>query len=271
MPCPRTLGTIDGMAEPKKSRLLNTSTIVIGYAMSRLDARYLQAFNHSSWREAFAHASDRLSVAPASFKNLRDEFDPVHGNARRGWHARPLRKSRQRVIGELCETSDDALLELVSRIFAHDREALAEAVKPLARPLRVVHNVADRLLTGRLAEQFFLENSHAISGIERSEIIDRRNDACGFDFGTQRDAGLAIEVKGIKTLRGTILFTDREWSEARLRSIAYWLVVVGNLTRGPVARLIRDPRASLTASCRYQRTVSAQWTATVDVAELRTA
>lgn len=254
------------MPERKKSRLLNTSTIVIGYAMSRLDDAYLRAFGHPSWREAFTQAGQRLSVTPASFKNLRDEFDPLHGNARRGWHNRPLRKSRQRVLAELCETSDDALLELVSRILAHDREALAQAVTPLARPQRLVHNVADRLLTGRLAEQYFLDNSHSIAGIARAEIIDRRHDACGFDFGAQRDAALAIEVKGMKTSRGTILFTDREWSEARLRAAAYWLVVVGNLTRAPVAKLIRDPRASLSATCRYQRTVSAQWTTTVDVA-----
>src|SRR5581483_8368906 len=130
-----------------------------GYAMSRLDVRYLRSFGHRSWRAAFSHAGECLSVAPTSFKNLRDEFDPFHGNPRRGWHGRPLRPSRVRVLAELCDTSDEALLQLVARIFVHDREVLVEAVKPLAKRRPVVHNVAERLLTGRRAEQFFIENS----------------------------------------------------------------------------------------------------------------
>ncbi len=91
------------MGRHTTNRVLETSVIVVGYAMSRLDRQYLRAFGHRSWKAAFADAGAGLAVAPSSLKNLRDEFDPVHGNSRRGWHARPLRKSRQRVLAELCE------------------------------------------------------------------------------------------------------------------------------------------------------------------------
>src|SRR5438552_358595 len=99
----------------QKTRL-ETEAIVVGYAMSRLDKRYLAARECSTWRDAYSQAASALSESPASFKNLRDEFDPVHANPRAGWHHRPLRKNRQRVLDELREISEEALLELVDRI-----------------------------------------------------------------------------------------------------------------------------------------------------------
>lgn len=53
-----------------------------------------------------------------------------------------------------------------------------------------------------------------------------------------------LEVKGIKQMRGGVMFTDREWSEATARRSDYWLIVVGNLEANPIARLIPDPTAA---------------------------
>lgn len=254
------------MAQPLRQRLLDTSSIVVGYSMSRLDDAYLTAFDHRSWNDAFEHAGKTLQVAPASLKNLRDEFDPIHPNGRRGWHKRPLRKSRQRVLAELCEVSDAALIELVGRVLRHDREVVNEAIIPLARPQRVVTNAAERLLTGRRAEEFFVENSESLVGVPKSQLLDRRNDGCGYDFGLVDEAEKAIEIKGIKGFAGSLLFTDREWREASRRRACYLVVVVGNLDADPVGKVFADPMASLPATCRYKQTVSAQWVATARLA-----
>lgn len=254
------------MAKHYSTRLLETSAITIGYAMSRLDARYLRARKCTSWRQAFQQAATALDAPPASFKNLRDEFDPVHGNMRRGWHGRPLRKSRQRVLSQLCDVSDAALVELVDRILAKDPDALEDAVAVLATPTRAFANVAERLLTGRRAEEYFLKNCKNIINVVRSSIQDHRNAACGFDFGIRGRERVAVEVKGIKASRGDVLFTDREWTEATSRRDDYWLVVVGNIETSPVARAIRDPVATLDATCRYQTSIAASWRANVAVA-----
>ena len=251
---------------PRRKSLLETSALVVGYAMSRLDVDYLEARRLKSWKEAFADAGSLLNVAPASIKNLRDEFDPVHGNPRRGWVDRPMRPDRQRVLGELCDVSDVALLEMVNRILAGDPEAEQEVVLPLSQPSSRIYNVAERLRTGRLAEEFFLKYSMRIAEIAPSLILDHRALARGYDFGViERDA-IAIEVKGLKQKRGGITFTDREWSEARTRRENFWLVVVGSIETDPVACLIKDPAARLKASCQYQTTISASWKATVTVA-----
>ena len=116
------------MPPESRRKRLEIETVIVGYAMSRLDDRYLGARDCRSWQVAFKEAADALTVLGSSIKNLRDEFDPVHGNRRRGWHHRPLRSDRHRVLDELKDVSNEALLELVSRILDGDHEAVAEAV-----------------------------------------------------------------------------------------------------------------------------------------------
>jgi hypothetical protein len=252
------------MENPGRTRL-ETKALVIGYAMSRLDDAYLAARKCSTWRDAFAEAATSLDEPPASFKNLRDEFDPMHPNPRMGWHRRALRPNRQRVLDELHDVSDDALTELVARILSQDEGSVVEAVDSLAVTTRVAHNVAERLLTGRRAEDFFLANSEALVNVPAAHILDMRNAARGFDFGVMGNEGWAIEVKGLKQLRGDVQFTDREWVEAKRRRENYWMVVVGGLAGAPTARVIRDPYLALTATSTMRTTVTAVWRARVSV------
>lgn len=256
------------MSERDGRTRLETEELVIGYAMSRLDAQYLRARRCTTWQGAYREAANALSSPSTSFKNLRDEFDPVHPNPRLGWHRnrqQPLRQNRQRVLDELQDVSDDALLELVSRILEREEAAIAEAIDSLAVVTKVAHNVAERLLTGRRAEEFFLAHSVSLVGIETSQILDCRQSARGFDFGVFNRPELAIEVKGLKQARGDIQFTDREWTEAKYRQEHYWLAVVGNLATEPVACIIRDPHSALRANCTYRTTVAAVWRSTVNV------
>jgi hypothetical protein len=254
------------MSTSSRKPLLETSALIVGYAMSRMDRAYLHARQLRSWKEAFAEAGRLLNVAPTSIKNLRDEFDPVHGNARAGWRDRPMRANRQHVMGELCDVSDAALLEMIDAILRHDGDAVQDVVTPLSRPAERIHNVAERLRTGRLAEAFFRANCERIAGVSPGLLLDHRELLRGYDFAVQDQAAIAIEVKGIKQLRGGIAFTDREWTEAATRRQDYWLVVVGNVESDPIAKLIADPTTALHVKCQYQSNIAASWRATVVVA-----
>lgn len=129
------------MSETRKRTRLETESIVIGYAMSRLDRAYLTARNCSTWQAAYDEAAKSLAKPPETFNNLRDEFDPVHPNPRQGWHNRTMRDDRQKVLNELQDVSDDALLELVKHILRRDEENIGEAIDSLAVVNRVAHNV----------------------------------------------------------------------------------------------------------------------------------
>ena len=153
------------MPENLQRQRLETGALVVGYVMSHLDTSYLSGRNLTAWPQAFAEASEALGVAASSIRFLRDEFDPVHDNSRQGWYKRPMYPSRLRVIDELQELGNDALLELAHRILQRDDESTNDAIDSLAVANSVAHNVAERLLTGRRAEEFFLERSETIIGV----------------------------------------------------------------------------------------------------------
>jgi Protein NO VEIN, C-terminal len=249
---------------PDSSRKrLETAAIVIGYAMSRLDDQYLKSQGLRTWRTAFDRAAKVLRVRPASLKNVRDEFDPFHDNHRKGWRYRPLRPNRQRVMCDLSHVSDDALLESVNRILDRDKKATKELLDSLTKVEPAIYNVAERLLTGRRAENLFLRNCESWFGIPQSKILDRRDSALGFDFAVEGLPKRAIEIKGLKGHSGTIQFTDHEWSEAKIRQEEYWLVVVGNVATTPLFKVWKDPHRVLSMHCRYQRSVAAVWSSNV--------
>ena len=156
-------------------------------------------------------------------------------------------------------------MELVARILNREEEATVEAIDSLSVVTHIAHNVAERLLTGRRAEEYFLENCNRLVGIARADLLDFRQSARGFDFGVDKRPELAIEIKGMKKMRGGIQFTDREWSEAKYRRGDYWVVIVGNLAAHPVARVIRDPYVAIEVRCSYQKSVTAIWRSTVNV------
>lgn len=256
---------IDIDAALKRTRL-NTEALLLGYAMSRMDSDYLHALGFPTWHAAFNQAGSALSVPPNSIKNLRDEFDPAFANTRVGRVDRPIRPNRQGMIDEMAMVDDAGLVEIVRRILGRDEDAIVEALDALAPAPRIVANVAERLLTGRRAEEYFLTHCKTLTGIEPNDIIDRRQDAAGYDFGVQGHPYLAFEVKGLKAVTGSIQFTDREWTEAERRRQHYALVVVGNLRAHPDARVFADPFGSVPVSRAVQTSVAIVWLGNVTIA-----
>ncbi len=246
------------MSKELGKQRIETQALVVGYAMSRL-TDYVSRRGYDSWEAAYKEASNVLDVKASSFKRLRDEFDPYNDNERRGYWQRPPRPSRQRILDELSGMSELAVYELVRRILGRDQDNINEALDFLATTNRVPMNVAERLLTGRRAEEYFLANSFNIARIRSTQILDRRNDAVGFDFGVVSRQDLAIEVKGMKESTGALLFTDKEWQVAHHCKENYWLVVVGNLASVPIAKLYKNPCSQFLAKCHYQESVCATW------------
>ncbi|HRK20391.1 MAG TPA: DUF3883 domain-containing protein [Fimbriimonadaceae bacterium] len=238
---------------------IDLKSLILGYAMSRLDRGYLVAVGARTWDQAYDMAASKLGTPRNSFKLLRDEFDVYFPNERKGWRNREMHPSRIRLISEFEGVSEPALIELVQRILARDKAAAEPVLDILEAPSKAVANVADRLLTGRQAEEFFMENCEVIIGLPRKEILDSRLAAQGYDFGLKSRPEIAIEVKGMRAAKGQLLFTDREWTVANIRREDYWLVVVGDLEREPRPNLLKDPATKLPAACSYQTSITASW------------
>jgi hypothetical protein len=244
---------------------IKPEAIVVGYVLSRLGPLLFAEFGWKTWDQAFAATSRALDEGHSSIRLLRDEFDPFFDNGRKGWWERPPHASRVAVLREFESVSDAALIETVRRILAHDVAPLREVFDAVSEPAVRVAGVAERLLTGRLAEEHFMKSCKAILDVPPSRLVDMRLSARGYDFEVSSMPGVAIEVKGLKKSRGDVLFTDREWTEARARRGDYWLAVVGCLPDSPRAGVTRDPSSVLTPTFRIVQSSSAQWTVTVAV------
>lgn len=242
-----------------RQRRLTTESLVVGYAMSRLDRRFLSAFAFAKWDAAFDAFGRALAIPPTSVKNLRDEFDPIHANPRKGWRNRPMLPNRARIAEEFESTSDAALIEFVRRILARDGEAIHDAIDLLAPPPGLAAAAAARILTGRRAEAFLLHNCRGILGHDPSHLRDAREDMSGFDFELRVEPSVYVEVKGLQGRVGDILFTDREWKEAGRHRERYWLVVVANALERPFANVVRDPSSQLEVRCIFEQAVRSSW------------
>jgi len=87
--------------------------MISGYYLSRCDERAYQSLGFENKTATHIELARAFGIKPASVRNWRDEFDPVHENPRRGWDKREMAPSRVRVVEALGDVSDDDLLQLL--------------------------------------------------------------------------------------------------------------------------------------------------------------
>ncbi|MCW5943894.1 MAG: hypothetical protein KIS66_16815 [Fimbriimonadaceae bacterium] len=248
---------------------IGPAALLIGYAMSRLDARSLVILGCRTWDEAFEKAGGLLGERPKSIKALRDEFDPFFDNARRGWSGRAARRPLVALMHEMEGVSDAALESLVQDVIEGRGTAVQAVDEAIATPPDRLAHVADRLRTGAFAERVFQEHCLSLVGLPRSELVDTRNEACGYDFRNQ-SGSLMYEIKGLTTVSGNLLFTDLEWRIALASRSRYLLVVVSGIPNTTRAAVLADPTRSLAGRPRAERRFCTSWTSPYREAEFAT-
>ena len=184
--------------------------MICGYFLSRLDGRGYNNLGFGNQRETHARIGELLGVKPASVKNWRDEFDPIHDNGRRGWADREMLPSRVRVVETFKDVTDSELTEIVGVILANPSGYIARHVLSLLDDgLRRVGAEEGgeeepgwrptRAQTGQRAEQLF-EAYHECTGLPACGALrDTRLEGCGYDYSIEMGEAsgpLAVEVKG---------------------------------------------------------------------------
>jgi hypothetical protein len=190
--------------------------ILCGLFLSKFDKDGLGYLGFSAFTEAFNAMGLGIGAKPASIKNYRDEFDPQFPNRRRGWHSRPLREHCRRILEEYKEHGLAELGEIVkeSLLPMSGLESLPEVkrVMDLQSP-GPTPSFANRLITGRAAEQYFREHYARMPEFGDASLTDTTEWGCGFDFkASPRSSGpfVAIEVKGMRCRSGPIQFRDED-------------------------------------------------------------
>ena len=246
-------------------------TLVLAYYLSRFDKKGYQALGFGSWNDAYSGIGLSLNVPPATVKHMRDSFDPYCSPVRKGWHQRPVLRSRVQVMEAYADVSGDALYETARDILHGTADSTEIYTSPIVvagkKDIGIMGDnlaFAARLRTGEAAEEYFKAQYPALPHFAGMELEDTRKLGTGFDF---RVHGLgvirAVEVKGIVGKTGSIAFTDKEWSVAHYLKHDYILALVRSLDTVPALELTIDPVTQIVVTKRSIETVSVYWSAKV--------
>ena len=242
----------------------NVLGMICGYYLSRFDQQAYARLGDGTQSATHKALAETLSVPADSIKNWRDEFDPVHDNARQGWHKRGMYTSRKRVIEAFSDLSEPELYAIVSALLQQpDGKSAGEIVASLAVDrIEADDKTATFALrgpTGINAESAFIDY-HQQTGLPvAGELRDCRHDQCGYDFAIDAPVLVAIEVKGLSGQTGGISLTDKEWRIAQDMGDCYYLAVVRNVGSTPEVSLVQDPASLLDPVMRLYTTVQVSW------------
>jgi hypothetical protein len=239
--------------------------LYVAYYLARFDKEAIQNLGYKNWDSAFLDISEKLKVRKHSVKNWRDEFDPLFCY-RAGWHGRPMAPSRTNVALALENLEEPEIRAIVEEILTGK---ILDYPENLNHLLSIPDNsIRDDISisfvlrgpTGKKAEQFFIEyhrlNSVPIAG----ELIDTRDLGSGYDFEIRSNTEQHfIEVKGIASTHGGILFTNKEWEIAKQKRENYSVCVVSKINESPEIMFINDPVSKLNPRKDLIQTVQIQW------------
>lgn len=219
--------------------------IFVGLFLSRFGQDALDAFEFSGYKQAFNVLGYSLGAQPNSIKNYRDEFDPYFPNGREGWHNRPLRDYCKNIM-TLAENLTFEEFCYVIKLYISNSAISLEDVKRAPSQDHSNHEFsAERLITGKAAEQYFVQNYRNIDLFDGYEICDTTCLGCGFDFKLTKGLNrYYVEVKGLNAKQGDVLLTDKEYNTAQELEDLYCLFVVRNFQDKPCHAYYFNPIAN---------------------------
>lgn len=247
----------------------NALALVVAYYISRFDATAYERLGRNTKKATHKAVGQALDVKASTVKNMRDEFDPLHNNPRKGWHKRELRPSRQKIVEMFGEMDEKGLYDVVRGVLqdpafrdADDvQDIVREVVETDKKPARESASPAARMKTGRMAENYFIDFHAETNRPAPGLLHNTRYHACGYDFEIQDSPDITfVEVKGTADQSGGILFTDKEWRVASRKADAYVVALIRNLADTPDVSFIWNPAASLKPKQRLYTTIRRSWT-----------
>jgi hypothetical protein len=225
----------------------------------------LKRLGFDGFAEAFNVIGYAMGSKPASIKNYRDEFDPLFPNRRKGWHKRKTRDYCLRVFEEYKSLDLESFTGLVESFVGYDENAWSEFQRK--KKLGGESHFAQRLITGLAAERYFESVRPSLSEFKGYAVQNTTSLGCGYDFRlqTEPDADfLAVEVKGLNGVRGTLSLTPKEHEIATALGDRFFLFVVRNFRESPFHEIFRNP---LSSSLRFRKkervTIQVSWLANV--------
>lgn len=253
--------------------LSHKKALVVAFYLSKFDRIAYENLRFGNMTSTHKKIGEILGVKHNTIKNMRDEFDSVLNNVRKGWWQKDLSKTRVQTIEKFNNLEENSLRELIQDILKYPELEEEPELKEIVQAInedgedKIKNNYSfspARAETGQFAERFFIENHKQILSenlqLNDYECKDTRNQGCGYDFEiTLGKVKKFIEIKGISTNNGGILFTDKEWSSALQHKSDYILIVIKDINKKPKVVVIQNPASIFNPRMRVQQIVQINW------------
>ncbi|CAH2714787.1 hypothetical protein BACCIP111895_01963 [Neobacillus rhizosphaerae] len=236
--------------------------LIVSYYLSKYDRKALKELKYDSFRAAFRDIGAKLDIPPNTIKNRRDDYDSLNDNNRSGWYQKELSKSTLDVVEKFGNISEDALTEIVKDILFSSNE-----ISSISEILQTYGDTSsdrsynNRGITGKRAEKLFIKYfNDGFFDAYQGELIDTRDDGCGYDFKLSGESAIVFEIKGLSSEVGGVSFTDKEWSVAKELKTKYILIIISNVFNNPRIKLIVNPYEKINPTKRLTKVISVNWT-----------
>lgn len=243
---------------------------IAAYYLSRFDKEAIANLGYNSDKEAWTKIGEALKIKPNYIKFRRDEFDVVHPH-RLGWHKRPMTLSIIRTLDAYENFDEVTLRGLIQDIinnadnpdFDVEMQVLSSALpSDSEKKKRKVGAYTTRGITGKKAEDEFVWQltTGKIKFPEDVQIKNVTNEGCGYDFKLiGENTTFYVEVKGMSSVSGGILFTNKEWETARKKGDNYYVAIVSNIESKPEISLIKNPAEIITPKRNVFSIIQVNW------------
>lgn len=223
---------------------------LIGYGLAKFDKEFVIAFGAKTKQEFYKKMVD-IGVAETvgTIKNRQDSFDPFFDNARKGWwqgknyYLAPVKNSIDTLFGQEDVSSYATIVKLYLQDNFQAKYEYSQPVSPIIKS-----KFKQLQLTGKTAEDFFINNYQNIPAFKRGVWQDARMLGDGYDFQiemSETSQFFLVEVKGVKDRSGSIRLTENEYFKALEYRDDYVLVVVSNLGEKPLMNIIFNPTENI--------------------------
>ena len=249
----------------------NKKMMLAGLFLSKFDKVGYTILGYKSFSEAYRGLAAVVGGSWRSVKQYRDEFDPVFGNGRKGWHKRKMFPSRQMFLEEYGKMELNEFTQLVQMQFAQEGDIDLDVNRAVCQAdIRGSDDssFAARMITGKGAENYFEEHYAEYPRFSVCTIKRTTDWGCGFDFKlTPPDEDfLGVEVKGLKRRCGQIQLTEKEFKMADKLERRFYLYVVTNFAAEPVPLVIENPlNSGISFECKANTIETKVWTANLSL------
>jgi len=214
--------------------------MLIGMYLSKFDKVGLMRLGFENFSEAFNVIGLAINTKPLSIRNYRDEFDPIFPNERKGWHKRPMFRTRKEMLGKYQNLDLEEFTGIIKQVIYKNPDI--DLIEDRIEEQEKQSTFAKRLLTGQAAEQYFRDNYKSVSVFATGTIEDTTKYGCGFDFKLNFGENFfAVEVKGLEKDKGGIGLTNKEYQTATYLRENYFIFLVKNFIETPNHRIFRNP------------------------------